>query len=162
MPDQWLHTHQESVVSPYGSPPTANRWSHWWGSYPSAEVQSTYSTAPADRANEKRKTHLNRYFLIKKGTISKNLNVSLSFFNFIQLNLKTKIPSRLFSRLRNPDSSLQLRSSLLSTFYFLVSSELIKFHLIFVSFEKLWTRQHILFWESTKFSGLCRSGMAYF
>ena len=28
-PDQWLLNHQGSVLAPYGSPPTANRWPHW-------------------------------------------------------------------------------------------------------------------------------------
>ena len=28
-PDQWLLNHQDPVVAPYGSPPTANRWPHW-------------------------------------------------------------------------------------------------------------------------------------
>ena len=33
-PDQWLLNHQGSVLAPYGSPPTANRWPHWWGFTP--------------------------------------------------------------------------------------------------------------------------------
>ena len=49
--NQWLLNHQYSVLAPYGSPPMANRWPHWGGgSYPSAEVQSAYFTASADRA----------------------------------------------------------------------------------------------------------------
>ena len=47
-PDQWLLNHQGSVLVPYGSPPTANGWPYWGGSYPSAEVQSAYSTPPAN------------------------------------------------------------------------------------------------------------------
>ena len=30
-PGHWLLNHQGSVLAPYGSPPTANRWPHWGG-----------------------------------------------------------------------------------------------------------------------------------
>ena len=58
-PDQWLLNLQDPVLAPYGSPSTANRWPHrGGGSYPSVEVQSTYSTAPADRAVVYESRHL--------------------------------------------------------------------------------------------------------
>ena len=48
--DQWMLNHQGFILGPYRSPPTANRWLHCGGgSYLFAEVQSAYSTAPADR-----------------------------------------------------------------------------------------------------------------
>ena len=45
------------------------------GSYPSAEVQSVYSTAPADRANEQVVTH--GHFLKRSTT---DLNLVFSFY----------------------------------------------------------------------------------
>ena len=50
-PDQWLLNHQGSILVLYESPLMANKWPYGGGSYPSAEVQSAYSTAPADRAS---------------------------------------------------------------------------------------------------------------
>ena len=52
LPDQWLLNHQYSILEPYELPPMANRWmaALGGGSYPSAEVQSAYSTAPINRA----------------------------------------------------------------------------------------------------------------
>ena len=34
LPDQQLLNHLGSVLAPYGSPPTANRWPHWEGVLP--------------------------------------------------------------------------------------------------------------------------------
>ena len=45
LPDQWLLNHQNPILSPYGLQPTGGV------SYSSVEVQSAYSTAPADRGN---------------------------------------------------------------------------------------------------------------
>ena len=47
LPAQWLLNHQGSILAPYGLPHAANRWSHLGMSYPSAEVQLVYPTAPA-------------------------------------------------------------------------------------------------------------------
>ena len=52
---------------PYRLPPTANRWPHQGGgSYPSAEVQSAYSTAPADRVDYSPDLAPSNYYLFAR------------------------------------------------------------------------------------------------
>ena len=54
----------------YRLSPTANRWPHQWdGSYPSAEVQSAYSTAPADRAGHSLDLAPSKKIMVEKSFI---------------------------------------------------------------------------------------------
>ena len=49
-PDQWLLNDQDPTLALYGSSPMATGGPIWGGGDPSAEVQSVYSTDPANRA----------------------------------------------------------------------------------------------------------------
>ena len=43
--------HQGSVLAPYGSQITANKWPDWRCLIPSADIQSVYSTSQSNRAD---------------------------------------------------------------------------------------------------------------